>query len=199
MNEVEKLIGKTKTGIIEILLSGVKKAENIAQVLKINVSAVRHHLEDLVFSGLVTSSFIKEGVGRPRKVYFLTEKGQELLFDTSRKMLSSLLSTIDIKAPEIAESSVREVASKFSEELQAQKGRLDEKFREKGFFVVQEGDKIVTYSCPFLYYAKGQPKLFCVVFHGEIIKNFYRSSNVRLIETMAKGSNKCVHQLEIYK
>jgi len=43
----------------------------------INPISVRHHINRLEADGLVTSEEERHGVGRPRRLYFLTEKGRE--------------------------------------------------------------------------------------------------------------------------
>lgn len=50
--------------------AGLTAAE-LAEVLGLHMTTARFHLDQLVAGGLVQASFVKHGVGRPRKVYRL--------------------------------------------------------------------------------------------------------------------------------
>lgn len=52
--------------------SGLTAAE-LAEVLALHVTTARFHLDQLVSGGILEASFVKEGVGRPRKVYRLAQ------------------------------------------------------------------------------------------------------------------------------
>ena len=71
-------IGESKERILELLLGGSKSAGEIAESLQIQKSAARVHLESLQSLGAVRSRFKIEKMGRPKKVYELTEKGREI-------------------------------------------------------------------------------------------------------------------------
>jgi predicted ArsR family transcriptional regulator len=70
-------VGETKERILELLLGGSKSAGEIADRVQIQRSAARVHLESLRSFGAVRSKFKIEKMGRPKKVYELTEKGRE--------------------------------------------------------------------------------------------------------------------------
>src|SRR5919197_5962326 len=80
----------TKTTILNLLLEGSKTAGEIADKLKIQKSAIRSHLESLQVEQSVRSYFKIEGLGRPRKVYELTESGREL-FPRKYDLILSLI------------------------------------------------------------------------------------------------------------
>lgn len=71
-------LGDTKRKIMELLLDKPRSAAEIAENLEIQKSAARVHLESLQAEHVVKSSFKSERLGRPRKVYGLTEYGREL-------------------------------------------------------------------------------------------------------------------------
>ena len=50
----------------------------LGELVEINPISVRHHITRLEAEGLVDSNEERHGVGRPRRVYFLTESGREL-------------------------------------------------------------------------------------------------------------------------
>ncbi|HJS81410.1 MAG TPA: ArsR family transcriptional regulator, partial [Nitrososphaera sp.] len=68
----------TKQRILDLLLASPKSAGEVAEALQIQKSAARVHLEALQSQQAVRSKFRIERMGRPRKVYELTEEGREL-------------------------------------------------------------------------------------------------------------------------
>ena len=76
--EEKRLSRTTKQKIMEILLEGPRSLGEITDKLQIQKSAVRIHLESLQSEKAVESHFKIERLGRPRKIYSLTENGREL-------------------------------------------------------------------------------------------------------------------------
>jgi predicted ArsR family transcriptional regulator len=71
-------LGDTKKAILELLLDGPKTSGEIANKLQIQKSAVRVHLSSMQSQSTVKSYFRIVHLGRPRKLYELTEDGREL-------------------------------------------------------------------------------------------------------------------------
>src|SRR5512145_504515 len=68
----------TRERVMQILLSRERCTINeLAEAVDINPISVRHHITRLEADGLVTSEEERHGVGRPRRLYFLTERGRE--------------------------------------------------------------------------------------------------------------------------
>ncbi len=68
----------TRQRVLQTLLSRQRCTINeLAEAVNINPISVRHHITRLEAEGLVTSEEERHGVGRPRRLYFLTEDGQE--------------------------------------------------------------------------------------------------------------------------
>lgn len=82
--------GETKQKILELLLDGSKSAGEIAAILHIQKSAARVHLESLQAEGEVNSRFRVQRLGRPKKIYELTDYGREL-FPRKYDLLLNLL------------------------------------------------------------------------------------------------------------
>lgn len=89
------ILGDTKGLILSLLLEGSKTAGEIADKLKIQKSAIRSHLEYLQSEQSVKSYFKIERLGRPRKVYELTENGRELFPRKYDLILSLILQKIE--------------------------------------------------------------------------------------------------------
>jgi DeoR family transcriptional regulator, suf operon transcriptional repressor len=79
---------------MEILLEGPRSLGEITDKLQIQKSAVRIHLESLQSEKAVESHFKIERLGRPRKIYSLTENGRELFPRKYDLMLSLILKKI---------------------------------------------------------------------------------------------------------
>lgn len=67
---VDHLANWTEPDVGVGVRSGLTAAE-LAEVLDLHMTTARFHLDQLVAGGLVEASFVKQGVGRPRKVYRL--------------------------------------------------------------------------------------------------------------------------------
>jgi DeoR family suf operon transcriptional repressor len=103
-------LGDTKRKIMELLLHKPRSAAEIAENLEIQKSAARVHLESLQAEHVVKSSFKSERLGRPRKVYGLTEYGRELFPRKYDLILNHVLK-------KIAEDEGREHAKKIIESV----------------------------------------------------------------------------------
>ena len=68
----------TRERVLQTLLLRERCTINeLAEAVEINPISVRHHIFRLEADGLVQSEEERHGVGRPRRIYFLTEKGRE--------------------------------------------------------------------------------------------------------------------------
>src|SRR3569623_3308724 len=101
----------TKQRILKILLEGPMSLGEITDKLQIQKSAVRVHLESLQAEKAVESHFKIERLGRPRKIYQLTENGRELFPRKYDLVLSSILKkTSEINGQEQAKKLIESVA-----------------------------------------------------------------------------------------
>ncbi len=68
----------TREVILHTMLEKAKATiGELAEAVGINPISVRHHIAKLEADGMVNSAEERHGVGRPRRVYFLTDKGME--------------------------------------------------------------------------------------------------------------------------
>ncbi len=68
----------TRELVLKTLLNEQRCTINqLAAAVEINPISVRHHINKLEAEGLVTSEEERHGVGRPRRIYFLTNAGME--------------------------------------------------------------------------------------------------------------------------
>ncbi|MDQ3839698.1 MAG: ArsR family transcriptional regulator, partial [Thermoproteota archaeon] len=112
--------GETKEKILELLLDGPKSSAEIADRLKIQKSAIRSHLESLQSEKAVNSHFKlnTERMGRPRRVYELTQLGRELFTRKYEEILSLILKKVgEISGQEELRKIVESIADEIAEDI----------------------------------------------------------------------------------
>jgi DeoR family transcriptional regulator, suf operon transcriptional repressor len=117
------LSGDTKQRILKILLEGPMSLGEITDKLQIQKSAVRVHLESLQAEKAVESHFKIERLGRPRKIYQLTENGRELFPRKYDLVLSLILKKIsetngEEQARKLVESVADDIAANIRHEIE---------------------------------------------------------------------------------
>lgn len=91
----------TRDRILQTLLTNPRSTIiDLADAVGINAISVRHHLSSLEAEDLVTSEEERHGVGRPRLVYFLTEKGLERFPTHYLRLTNRLLDQMKESLPE---------------------------------------------------------------------------------------------------
>ena len=161
----------TRQQVLDNLLKRRRCTINeLAEAVEINPISVRHHIGRLEAEGLVDSEEERHGVGRPRRVYFLTEAGLETFPTRTLHFTKQLLSQMKESLPEATVNKVfagmaDELTRSHRGELELQKLNLDERLDlikewlgHEGFSVQIEQDehevRIHETSCP--YYHVGQ-------------------------------------------
>jgi DeoR family suf operon transcriptional repressor len=212
-------LGDTKKKILEMLLDGPKSSTEISDRLKIQKSAVRTHLASLQSEKAVTSYFKLniERMGRPRRVYELTEGGRELFTRKYEEILSLILKKIgETNGQEELRKIVESIADKIAEDIKhkIQKNgvnNLEEKLRilnllldEMGFVssLRKEGDGsfyITSKNCILHKVALKNQDIICHGLHDRIIKKSLEGENsdtkVELKDCIALGSNSSTHKI----
>lgn len=216
--KADTLGGDTKEQILNLLLEGSKTAGEIADKLKIQKSAIRTHLELLQAEQSVTSYFKIEGLGRPRKVYELTEAGRELFPRKYDLILSLVLKEIEsIEGQEyvkkIIESIADDIAQDIHEKIKKDSSSLEESIRiinsvsnELGFmsssYKEDEEDNnnstysIISRNCIVRKIAIKHQDAICHGFHDRIIQKSLdgkANAKVQLKECIALGDKYSRH------
>lgn len=214
-------MGQTKEKILEMLLGGPKTAGEIAEKLQIQKSAVRIHLESLKILGAVGSQFKIEKMGRPKKVYELTERGRELFPRQYDLFLNLVLDKIadkkgEIEAREIVESIAEDIASGIRAKIEKNSsGSLEDSLKiindasnEIGFASSLERDEednsfcIQSKNCILYKAALNNQDRICHGLHDKIIAKALEGKpdvSVELKECMALGSEYCRHVIRTTK
>lgn len=215
-------IGETKEKILELLLDGSKSAGEIAEILHIQKSAARVHLESMQSLGAVRSKFKIEKMGRPKKVYELTERGKELFPRKYDQFLNLMIEKIidkrgEAEAKEIVDSIAEDIASGIRAKIERNDRPYDieqslkiinDASNEMGFassLSREEKDGsfcIKSKNCILHKVASNNQDMVCHGLHDKIIsKSLGGKSNARveLKECMALGSEYCRHVIRVSK
>ena len=210
-------VGETKERILELLLGGSKSAGEVASSLQIQKSAARVHLESLQSLGAVRSKFKIEKMGRPKKVYELTEKGREFFPRKYDLFLNLLLDKIagkkgEAEAREIIESIAEDIASGIRAKIDKNNNHprdleqslkiINDASNQMGFassLVREEKDNsfsIQSKNCILHKVASANQDMICHGLHDKIISKSLAGNSdamVELKECMALGNEYCRH------
>ena len=169
-----KTMKSTRDRILQHLLNKPRSTINeLASSVGINAISVRHHLTSLQVEGLVTAEEERHGVGRPRLVYFLTEKGVERFPTYYLKLTSRLLSQLKESLPTpVLEKLLKELATRLAADYPQNGKNLNMKERldvlkdilsQEGFTInwAQQGDQYIIneVSCPYYHISQEHPEL----------------------------------------
>jgi DeoR family transcriptional regulator, suf operon transcriptional repressor len=220
MSSIEEEIGtlgETKEKILELLLDGSKSAGEVADRLQIQKSAARVHLESLQSLRAVRSKFKIEKMGRPKKVYELTEKGREFFPRKYDLFLNLVLDKIADKkgqaeVREIIESLAEDIASgirvkinknNHPHDLEQSLKIINDATNQMGFASSLERDEkddsfyIQSRNCILHKVASANQDMICHGLHDKIISKALEGNNsdarIELKECMALGNEYCRH------
>ena len=209
-------VGQTKRMILNLLLDGPKTAGEITDKLHIQKSPVRSHLESLQAEQAVRYYFRSERLGRPTKVYAITEVGRELFPRKYDMILSLLIQAIEEKeGQEYVKKIVRSMADNIASDirdkikktnslndLEKSLNILNSFLNELGFMSsLHKEDDIGAYSitsrnCSVHKVALGNQDIICNGFHSRMIEKALDGKvnpNVQLKECIALGDNYSRH------
>lgn len=195
----------TRERILQTLLAHPRSTiQELAEVVDINAISVRHHLNSLGMEGLVASEEERHGVGRPRLVYFLTEKGLERFptnyFRLTNRLLDQLKETLP--APVISSlfkkmaDEMVETYARHADNLPMEE-RLDlvkQMLAEEGFIVEWEklanGYQINEITCPYYHVGQEHPEV-CTV--DQTLISTVLSIPAEKINCVLRGDSHCTY------
>jgi DeoR family transcriptional regulator, suf operon transcriptional repressor len=169
----------TRDRVLKTLLARPRcTINNLAESVGINPISVRHHISRLQADGLVTSEEELHGVGRPRRVYFLTEAGVEKFPTRYMRLTLRLLEQLKGTMPQgmvnqifaqMAEDMVDDYVDGNEKSLLNMEQRLEmmkDVLTKEGFNVEWErqGDQyhIREVNCPYLHISQNHPEVCSV-------------------------------------
>jgi len=172
--------------VLQTLASNPKSTiVDIAESVGINAISVRHHLTSLQASSLVQAEEERHGVGRPRLVYSLTEKGMEKFpsryYQLTNNLIAQMKETLpDVKVKEIFKEMAENLAEDYHSVLiplafEDKLNRFKKIMSQEGYDLEweksEEGYRINEISCPFYHIGKEHPEicLFDKVFIANLL------------------------------
>ncbi len=174
---LESEIRSTRDRVLQTLLTRERcTIKELASAVEINPISVRHHIGKLEAEGLVSSDEDHYGVGRPRRMYSLTEKGREnfptryitltlrLLEQLKESMPQSMVNRL---FTQMAQDMVSEHRAEIESLSTEERLNLVKKLLTKeGFNVEVEryGDlyQIRELSCPYFHLGQTHPEVCSV-------------------------------------
>lgn len=199
----------TREKILRTLLAFPGSTINdLAEAVGINGISIRHHLTSLEAEDLVSSAEERHGVGRPRLIYTLTDKGVEE-FPTSylrltKRLLVELkqrLGTEEVKA--IFQNIGQEMAAQYADNLNDQPiekrmRQLKSVLTQEGFivdYVKNENGYILTsLSCPYYKIGLNHPEI-CIL-DQQLIGEFL-SVPVEVQSCILNGADRCTYHIPL--
>ncbi len=148
---------------------GQATIKELEDVLGVSTTAVREHLAHLQAHGLIATSTVRRGPGRPRFVYTLTSKAQSLFPKHYDQLINLLLrelmfaegkEKVDELLDRVSKRMANEYAGQISgEDIRARLDALRAMFEAKGIpaEVQQSGDGIHIFACPYFDVAQEHP------------------------------------------
>jgi DeoR family suf operon transcriptional repressor len=199
----------TRSRVLRTLLLNQHRTVNeLAVAVDINPISVRHHVNKLEADGLIQSEEERHGVGRPRLVYSLTNRGMEQFpqryLQLTLRLLQQLKENLSEKVlGDIFQELAEDIAVDFTRgvnlddlSLKERLELLEEVLTSEGFMVnLQEEDDnyyLVEASCPYHHVGEDYPEI-CVV-DQELIAHFISASPLR-VECILDGDTQCKYQI----
>lgn len=169
----------TRDRVLQTLLSRQRcTISELADSVGINQISVRHHISKLEADGLVASEEELHGVGRPRRVYFLTEAGLERFPTRYMRLTLRLLEKLKESLPEtmvkgLFAQMAREMVEDYTAEAHTDGLTMEERLdlmrnllTREGFNVEWERQGMEYHiretNCPYLHVTQTHPEVCSV-------------------------------------
>jgi DeoR family transcriptional regulator, suf operon transcriptional repressor len=200
-------MNSTRDRILQTLLNRPRSSINeLAEAVEINAISVRHHLTNLQADGLVAAEEERHGVGRPRLVYYLTEKGVECFPTRYFRLTTRLLDKVKETLPEpvvhrLFTQMAQELAAGYAEQVESMhiEKKLDkvkELLIEEGFSVEWEkvGDRYLIHeiTCPYYHVGQSHPEVCSV---DQTLISTVLSIPVEKINCILSGDKHCTYEI----
>jgi len=193
----------TREKILLFLLKNPKATiTDLADAVTINTISVRHHLNNLLADGLISSEEERHGVGRPRLVYSLSEEGLERFPSRYYRLTNRLLDRFkETLAPDVLDNMFAEIAKEIASShrqtirklpLEDRLNFVQDLLDEEGFNVEWEKKDdhylIHEISCPYFQVAQTHPEV-CKIDQTLITEMLDIPANK--LKCMLKGDQRC--------
>jgi len=199
------MMKSTRDRILQTLLNHPRSTiVDLAEAVGINGISVRHHLNALLAEGLIIFEEVRHGVGRPRQVFSVSEKGQERFPTRYLRLTTRLLDQLkeNLPAPlvnnlftQIASDMAADSAEKVKSLSVEQKlDVIKDLLAEEGFSVEweQRGDEYHIYevTCPYFHIGQSHPEV-CTV--DQSIISTVLSIPAEKVTCLLRGDANCTY------
>jgi len=201
------LMASTRERVLKTLLTRQRCTINeLADAVGINPISVRHHIAKLEADGVVASEEERHGVGRPRRVYFLTEKGLESFPTRYLSLTLRLLEQLKETLPKPVVSKLfaqmaKDLAEDYAAEIEFEGLSIEERLEllqevltHEGFTVEweQRGDQyhIREISCPYYHIGQDHPE---VCFVDQTLISTFLDIPSHKIKCILDGDSHCTY------
>jgi DeoR family suf operon transcriptional repressor len=199
----------TREKILQTLLDNPHSTINeLALAVDINSISVRHHLSSLQAEGLVQDEEERHGVGRPRLVYSLTQKGLERFptryFELTSRLLDQMKGSL---SPTVINRFFTDMAEDLAKDYHEKtlgfnvEQKLDfvkQLLQKQGFSVgwEQKGSNYYIYEngCPYFQVGQSHPEV-CSVDHTLISK--VMNIPAEKISCILHGDTNCIYSIPV--
>jgi DeoR family suf operon transcriptional repressor len=194
--------------ILKILKKECCTVDDLSSKIGISSTAIRQHITILEKEALVRGERLKEGIGRPKVVYFVTEKAEELFPKYYSWLTESMIGEIiETHGEEELEIIFKKIGIKFSQlYIERVQGKsLEERIliiadilNEWGAYASVESNGeyylLKNYNCSFYDVAQKYPQV-CNV-HTTFLEQLLEQ-NPDKTASMARGNDYCAYQIKI--
>jgi len=202
-------MSSTRDRILQTLHSHPRSTvPELAEAVGINTISVRHHIASLQAEGLLGVEEVRHGVGRPRLVYYLTEKGLEKFPSRYLRLTNRLLDQIKNTMPEnqvnqLFTRMAEDMADEYSPQAKGKNteerlGLLQSLLAEEGFTMNWEtrGQQIHIHeiTCPYYQIGKAHPEVCSV---DQTLISSLLDIPIEKIKCILSGDNRCTYVLPV--
>jgi DeoR family suf operon transcriptional repressor len=199
----------TRERVLQTLLIRERCTINeLAIAVDINPISVRHHITKLQADGLVGSAEERHGVGRPRRLYFLTEEGRERFPTRYLRLTLRLLDQLKGTLPQpmvtrLFAQMAENLAADYESELiglpiEERLNIVTHLLSSEGFTVdwVRQGDtyQIRESNCPYYHIGQNHPEVCSV---DQTLISTVLSVRAEKIKCMLQGDSNCTYMVPV--
>jgi predicted ArsR family transcriptional regulator len=206
--------GNTRSTLMELLKrAGETDVASLAEELGISGVAVRQHLAALERDGKVAQRSVRRPVGRPAKLYRLTEAADRAFPQASAAVALDLLARLQkLMGPEAVEkllqARLRDLLKRYQERLKgakswAKKIKILAEIRDsEGYLCDPEpapsaqakgGLRLVEHHCPLADLARQHPEV--CRYELELFRRVLGEPGLRRVDHIGSGGHACVYEL----
>jgi DeoR family transcriptional regulator, suf operon transcriptional repressor len=178
----------------------------LADKVGISPISIRHHIASLEADGLIGSEDERHGVGRPRQLFFLTERGMEHFPTRYVRLTIRLLEHLKETMPEAMVNKLfihmaKDLAKDLAEGTETKNLSMEERLnlvkdllRREGFSIeweqLDDGYQIHEASCPYYFIGQNHPEV-CAV--DQILISTVLSVPAEKVKCILNGDSNCTY------